>query len=122
MGCSESSGFGLGIQLAPLAFDSSGIVEDFCMAIATLTYTEAQGGTPIIVGVAGKAILVTRVLFSCANGLSVALFSDPLGGIERVLLPAIYAAAGEVVQLELGRDFGLPADVGKSVGLVSAFA
>jgi hypothetical protein len=92
------------------------------MAMFKADYPIAVSQQTIVPGVPGKVILVTRICFSGATNLTVTLLSDPGGGSEQALTPALRGSASTTVDLVLGRERGLLAERGKALGLTTAIA
>lgn len=91
------------------------------MALVSATYSTAQTNRTLIAAQPDQVIVVTRILFTCWNGASIKLVSDPGGLDEAALTEALHAAAGQPLDLVLGREFGLTGGRGKAVGYTSAY-
>ena len=87
------------------------------MAIFKANYSSPQTKVPVVDGVVGKIILVTRVCFTSVGSGSVRLWSDPQGASEEAMSPPLRNLSSSTMHLTLGRRYGLTTERGKSLGL-----
>lgn len=92
------------------------------MAMAMAEFSNTGTTATLVPGVAGKLIVVTRLVFSSSAGGSVVLKSDAGGGEESDLTPRLFNPSNGVLDLRLGREQGLATQRGKSLGLTSQFS
>ena len=92
------------------------------MAMVKAEYGASQTNAVVVPATGGKIILVLRLLVSGDSNFNMRLQSDPGGADDADLTPTLYVSGDRVIDLKLGRAFGLAAGRGKALGLTSDVA
>ncbi len=91
------------------------------MAVTFATYTEAQTDTELVAAQPGKLIRVLKLLVTSWGNVKITLLSDPAGAPTVALTPELHATSGKPVVLCLGRRYALATQLGKALGITTAF-
>lgn len=95
------------------------MLEKKSMAMTKADFGELQANTVLAAAIPNRVLLIERVVFSTDKAARMRLLSDPGGPGAENLTPWIYLAAGQTLDLRLGRAFGVATARGKSLGLTS---
>jgi len=82
-------------------------------------FAAAQNKSTLVAAMTEKTILIVRICITTRRPGTFTLWSDPGGVDEAYVTPALYAGEDSVLDLTLGRGFGLPVTRGKSLGISS---